>query len=50
MTSAPIYTSQPDKWTKPRPFRDASIRFHKHGPIQPMSEPSLLERLFISIG
>jgi len=46
MTTARIYTSKPDHWTKPRPFQDASIRRQKYGPIQPMREPGFLERLF----
>lgn len=49
MTAVPIHTSKPDQWTKPRPFQDASIRLQKYGRVQPMNEPSLLERLFCSI-
>jgi hypothetical protein len=30
--------SRPDSWTMPRPHTDASLRYHKHGPIQPMDE------------
>ena len=35
----------PDGWTMPRPYRDASLRYMMHGPIQPMEEPGLLARL-----
>lgn len=45
MSSLPHHSSRPDHWTQPRPHTDASLRFHKHGPIQPMHKPSLLERL-----
>ncbi|MEM7701753.1 MAG: hypothetical protein AAF251_07425 [Pseudomonadota bacterium] len=45
MTTASIFKSKPDHWTAPRPYRDASIRLHKHGPIQPMAAPNLLDRL-----
>jgi hypothetical protein len=39
--------SQPDHWTNPRPFQDASLRYRTHGPILPMEEPrqGLLARL-----
>ena len=30
----------------PRAHRDATQRFMKHGPIQPMEQPGFLERLF----
>lgn len=46
MASLSFHSSRPDQWTMPRPHRDASLRFHKHGRIQPMHQPSLLERLF----
>ncbi|WP_174214259.1 hypothetical protein [Erythrobacter sp. KY5] len=46
MTSAPIYSSKPDRWTQPRPHCDASTRFQKYGRIQPLYEPSFIERLF----
>jgi hypothetical protein len=40
-------SSNPDRWTQPPPHCDASQRYHKHGPIQPMEqERSLLRRLF----
>lgn len=29
-------SSTPDRWTMPRPHRDASLRLMKHGPILPM--------------
>ncbi len=42
-------SSRPDGWNVPRPHNDASVRFMKHGPIQPMEEPhspGFLARLF----
>ncbi len=39
-------SSAPDSWTMPRPYRDASLRHQKHGPIRPMEEPSFFDRLF----
>lgn len=40
-------SSNPDPWTQPRPHRDASLRYHMHGPIQPMDrERGFLRRLF----
>ena len=36
MTTAAYRTSRPDPWTLPRAHRDASLRYHMHGPIQPM--------------
>jgi hypothetical protein len=46
MASQSFRSSQPDPWTMPRPYRDASLRHMIHGPIQPMEEPGLLARLF----
>lgn len=46
MSSYSYRSSRPDSWTQPRAHRDASIRYMAHGPIQPMEEPSLFERLF----
>jgi len=46
MFSPTFRSSRPDSWTMPRPHRDASLRYMTHGPILPMEEPSLLERLF----
>lgn len=45
MTFQRFYTSGPDEWAKPRPHLDASTRLYRHGPIQPMEEPSLTFRL-----
>jgi len=45
MSSLIFRSSRPDRWTSPRPYSDASLRRHIHGPIQPMEKPSLLERL-----
>ena len=44
MTSAPIHSSKPDKWSSPRPFSDASTRMQKYGRIQPMEEPGFFAR------
>jgi len=46
MTATPIYSSQPDQWTSPRPHTDASLRMLKHGRVRPMEEPGLLARFF----
>lgn len=46
MSSLTFRSSRPDAWTQPRPHRDASLRRMTHGPIQPMHQPSWLERLF----
>ena len=46
MSGLSFRSSRPDGWVMPRPFRDASLRHQMHGPIQPMEEPSLIERLF----
>ncbi len=36
MSAMRFRSSNPDRWTQPRPHRDASLRYHMHGPIQPM--------------
>ena len=46
MPSQSYRTSQPDRWTMPRPHRDASLRYMMHGPILPMEEPGFFARLF----
>jgi hypothetical protein len=46
MSSFSYRSSRPDKWTQPRAYRDPSIRYMMHGPIQPMEQPTLLQRLF----
>lgn len=45
MSSLTFRSSSPDRWTLPRPHTDPSLRYRKHGPIQPMYQPSLWERL-----
>ena len=45
MTSRAFRSSRPDSWTLPRPHSDPSLRFQKHGPIQPMHPLTLWERL-----
>lgn len=45
MSSFNFRSSRPDHWTLPRPYRDASMRYHVHGPIQPMEEPGFFARL-----
>ncbi|WP_168157351.1 hypothetical protein [Erythrobacter sp. QSSC1-22B] len=38
--------SNPDPWSVPRPYSDASLRLMKHGRVLPMhDEPGLLRRL-----
>jgi len=46
MSSLSYHSSRPDPWVYPRPHQDASLRFRKHGPIQPMEEPGFFARLF----
>jgi hypothetical protein len=46
MSSLSFRSSRPDPWVQPRPHQDASLRYLKHGPIQPMEEPGFLTRLF----
>lgn len=46
MSAVTFRTSRPDHWTSPRPFADASLRFAKHGKIQPMDQPGFWQRLF----
>jgi hypothetical protein len=48
MSAMRYRSSNPDRWTQPRPHRDASLRYHMHGPIQPMEleERGILRRLF----
>ena len=46
MTSYTFRSSRPDNWTQPRPFTDASMRHMAYGAIQPMSQPTLFQRLF----
>ena len=45
MSSLSYRSSQPDSWVSPRPYRDASLRLHAHGRIQPMEKPSVWDRL-----
>ena len=46
MSSLSYRSSRPDGWIQPRPHQDASLRYMKYGPIQPMEEPGLFARLF----
>jgi len=36
MSAMRFSSSNPDPWTQPRPYHDASLRMMKHGKIQPM--------------
>lgn len=38
-------TSRPDHWSSPRPYSDPTLRAMAYGKVQPMYEPSWLERL-----
>lgn len=38
-------SSRPDRWTSPRPPLDPAIRALAYGPVRPMHEASLLERI-----
>lgn len=46
MSNYSTYSSLSDRWAKPRQSLDPSMRRKVHGPIRPMTEPSLIERLF----
>jgi hypothetical protein len=46
MSAYSFRSSRPAEWIAPRPHRDAHQRYWTYGPVQPMDEPSLLERLF----
>ena len=46
MSSMSFHSSRPDRWTKPRPISDSSLRYQAHGKILPMEEPGFFERLF----
>jgi hypothetical protein len=39
MTSHLIHRDPPCHWIQPRAYQDASARYRKHGPIQPMEYP-----------
>lgn len=39
-------SSKPDQWVSPRPISDPCIRAMAYGRVQPMHEPSWLDRLF----
>ena len=46
MSSLQYRSSKPDKWTMPRPYQDASLRYRAHGPILPMEpRPGFFARL-----
>jgi len=45
MSTRTFRSSRPDAWVLPKPYSDASLRYRKHGPIQPMDRPTLWERL-----
>jgi hypothetical protein len=34
-----FHSSKPCHWNVPRPHTDASLRYMKHGPIQPLDYP-----------
>lgn len=46
MSNLSYRSSQPDAWIQPRPHRDALQRYMTHGPILPMEQPRLWQRLF----
>lgn len=39
MSSTSFRSSNPDAWTRPRPYSDESFRRWAYGPIQPMEQP-----------
>ena len=47
MSSLSFRSSQPDRWTMPRPQQNAGTRYRIHGPILPMEEQrGFLARFF----
>ena len=46
MSSLSFHSSRPDRWVKPKPYSDASLRRMTHGKILPMEEPGFFARLF----
>jgi hypothetical protein len=38
MSSLSFRSSQPDRWTMPRPHQDAGTRYRIYGPVLPMEE------------
>lgn len=46
MSAFSYHGSRSNEWFSPRPHRDAHQRYRTYGPIQPMDQPGLLERLF----
>ena len=46
MSSLSYRSSKPDRWTRPRGLTDTSLRRQVHGKIQPLEQPTFLERLF----
>lgn len=46
MISSRYQSSRPHESVIPRPQLDAHARHRFYGPVQPMHEPTLLERLF----
>ena len=45
MSNYTSYSSMSDRWIRPRQSLDPTMRRQVHGPIRPMEEPGLLERL-----
>ncbi len=46
MSSLSFRSSRPDRWVQPKGNGDASLRLQAHGKIQPMHQPTFLQRLF----
>ncbi|MDG5749252.1 hypothetical protein P8Q88_13805 [Qipengyuania sp. XHP0207] len=48
MSSMSFHSSRPDRWVKPKPYSDSSLRYKVHGKILPMEseEPGFFARLF----
>lgn len=38
-------SSRPHHWISPRPYSDPCLRALAYGPVRPLREPTLLERL-----
>jgi len=45
MSRYSFYSSRPDAWSHPRPYRDASLRYMAHGRVLPAEQPNWISRL-----
>lgn len=45
MSNYSFRSSRPDAWSSPRPYSDPTLRAMAYGKVQPMHQPTWLERL-----